>query len=1309
MKRVLPLLFILILSSLVILSWQPVSSSPAPAEPTPSQLEQSLSDQVGEAIYQEIAQRGAYLEAIPAYEILVDDLRFSLDGKWATGWILLKDVETEQVLPSEPGLAVVSLADSEIDVILPDEQGWGEAIQSLPDDLLSASEKELWLARSVDQLTACFPTQSGYLLPWEAGDTVGLSRSVSHDEDYPSGNAHYAFDFFVPGLDQAGFSPEASISGLMFPLYASKAGTVWSFRDDVENNNHDEVNFLVLRDAFNHEIFQLYLHLAQDSIPPALKQIGAQVIQGQFIGIADNTGASTGHHLHFQVETLPYWPIDNPYWGQACDITFDEVDIYGGRPRRHFEVDDEICGGTCSDGRLYYVSSNVPKGDLIPPDGVIQGVNMGDVIRSQYLVLTGNAWDEDGGLYSGQLIANYNGAWRTLGSPFNPSFSYTWDLCAANSQVPDGVVSVALRLYDVNGNWASHAALTHFTKRFTCPTTPPVGCDPAVNQVVLFEEPNYMGGCTVYEVGEYADGLALGALGDNDGSSIRVGGNVYATLYSEANFTGHAETFSTQDSYLVDNRIGDDALSSMKVVLRTAVPEVPVLIGPANGEDFSAGDVIPLSWKDSGGALEFQVKLTPATSPPITLDWGEETYLQVDGLTEDNYSWQVRARNQAGEGAWSSTRVLDMLASAPITSTFTLPYSDDLETSQDDWQAGGLWTWIDDAAMSRSDTHSWWYQGSDGDYATGSTNYGVLTSPAISVTLPGYYLRFWYRYATETRGVHWDQRWVQISQDVGPFMNLWQLSDDPQIPDTSKWMQSPAIDLSDYAGHTIRVRFSFATLDSFANGYDGWGIDDFSITAIPPRTCTDLREDDTPQQATPLVVNGPVLEGEICPGGDVDYYSFTGQAGQRIVVNIDAESIGSKLDSYLVLYDTDGTTVLAEHDDEIYAQLRDSLLVYQLSKNGTYYVKTRAWNHPTAGSDNQDYSYTIRLVVDEGNPVVELTNPVSGSYLPGIPFPVTVLVSDALSDIGRVDFYWHSADWLIPNWTYLGYDADGTDGWWIEFDPSGYIQEPGSAIYVQAYDVAGNWESDGAWNLQVDKTAPASSMQPIAPSQDSTAFLLKWQGSDDISGIDYYELQQSIDAGGWQDYPETLPGDELWYIASAGHAYDFRLRAVDGAGNQEAYPGTAEVTTTVPAVNVLCATLDAYETDNTSATASDLVADGSRQLHNFCNPAAPDRANDVDWIAVQVSAGIKYLFQSRPLHASAAPVIRLYESDGVTLITERAPAGFGQSVVLAYTPEQDGVLYMRIRHLNGSVLGSAVTYQVWVQEGYLTYFPIVEK
>ena len=112
------------------------------------------------------------------------------------------------------------------------------------------------------------------------------------------------------------------------------------------------------------------------------------------------------------------------------------------------------------------------------------------------------------------------------------------------------------------------------------------------------------------------------------------------------------------------------------------------------------------------------------------------------------------------------------------------PYSDDMENGIDNWTASGLWHQVDSSSpypANHSGIHSWWYgQDSTGDYDTGAVNSGDLTSTPIFIPSSGQYLRFWYRYETETQGPDWDQRWVQIAVDGGPFDNVLQLFDDPR-------------------------------------------------------------------------------------------------------------------------------------------------------------------------------------------------------------------------------------------------------------------------------------------------------------------------------------------------------------------------------------------------------------------------------------------------------------------------------------------------------------------------------------------------
>jgi len=1277
------------------------------AEPPPpeGQLEDAES-LVKTAIEQALSIHQDQILAYVIYQEQVERVEVSADGQWASAMLVLSDPQTGEPLPSEPGLVFARLQDGQWMATLPSDPEWLDLLKTAPPDLLDDELRQVWLEMySAEQANIPDAPLTGYYLPWEVGKTVYLSRSVAHDKDITSGSAHFAFDFYI--------------SRTMWPVHASKGGTVWRFKNDVPTcyeYHCDQAlgNYLVIKDTTTTPVsYQLYLHLAQDSIPSELLAVGAPVVRGQFIGVADNTGQSWGHHLHYQVHTNP-----DSYWGVAVDITFVDVAINGGRPRRHDNVYDDFpycrSSDVCQQGQAGYISQNVPPGDRAAPMGALTNIVDGSVITSTQLLLSGWAYDAESGVDYSELIYNTGSGWVTNDLTFTTELSSIWDLCAPGAEVPDGPLSLALRIYDNDGNVAPMEGLHTVIKSATCPR-PVAQCVPGENQVALFTEADFTGGCALLDVGNYPDASTLGAVGDNSADSVMVGSNVMATLYSEANYAGHAETLVDDDSRLLGNLIGANALSSMRVALKNTLPLAPVLVSPVGGQAAEEKDLLPLAWRDGGGALEYEVLITHASSLPLTLTWQTVPYQYVSGLAQGEYTWRVRGRNQAGEGPWSEAVTFTVGAASAPPPVESVPYVDDME-SEGDWSGGGHWGWVNDSGKARSDPHAWWYPGNGGDYDDGNPNYGVLESPSISVTDEGYYLRFWYRYETEAYGKDWDQRWVQIAVDGEPFTNVLQLHSDPMIPEInlSTWLQSPALDLSAYAGHTIRVRFLFNSVDAANNSFDGWGIDDFSITAAAPPVCTDLRQDDTPAQATPLVYSTTLtVEAEICPGGDLDYYTFTGAAGDRIAVDITANAVGSLLDPYLVLLDSDGVSVLTEVDDEVYAVVRDPLLGYTLPHDGAYYLAVRAWNNPSVGG--QDYDYTIRLFEDPEPPQLAITWPGGGTLLPDSEFTITAEVTESI-EINRVEFYWHPVDWLAGVWTLAATDWDGTDGWSADYDPAGQAEGGDAAIYVKAYDMAGNAVVAGSWNLVIDKTAPESSLEALAATQASTAFQITWAGSDNLAGIAYYEIQQRIDDGAWTDYvsPEPISGyiEQAWYIGEPGHTYEFRIRSVDNAGNTEAYPTAAEAVTSIPGVEALCAEMDAYDAaggDNDPATAVGIQINDAGQWHNFCNPLQADAMDDEDWITFTAQSEVRYLVQGIPGVPATAAIISLYASDGETLLAEATPDHFGEFMVLEWVSDRDDVVYLRIQHLDGRVIGSEVSYQILISDRYRIYLPIARR
>ncbi len=1291
-----------------------LSAEPSPTPPVSQNSVDQVNQvaQVEQAILSDVVSKMSSTASELITSTQVTEVQLSQDQQWATAWVVYYDAQVDAVLPTEPGMAIAHQESGTWQVVLPSDENWQAELEALPVDLMPQDEKDMWSAMNQGTVEA-YPTQTGYFLPWHGGQTMYLSRSVGHDADYTT--AHYAFDFFYPGAQvctTGGQVADAGTEGLNFSIYAARAGTVWGWDDSVTDCDHSKVNFIVIRNIDDPTIFQLYMHLSKGSIPPALKSVGAPVARGQFLAVADNTGASTGSHLHFQIEHQPYWPTANPYWNTALDFTFADVDINGGRPRVN-PADGPYCQSTdaCSVFRNNYTSGNYYQGDSTPPTGKLAGVSPGQVVKSQTLSLSGWASDDQTGLDYGQLVANINGTWQNLGPHFNPSFTYNWDFCNPALMVPDGPVSIAMLLYDVAGNPAPRVGLTTFIKNYSCPVPPP-SCRPAANQVTLFEDPDYQGGCVKFNVGNYPTGTSLNPLGNDDADSILVGTDVYATFYSDENYSGHSQTIAQDFGYLQYEWVPASTLSSMKVIPRSSAPSIPTPVNPPGSSVFRAGDVIPFSWRDSGGATQYRIQVFLSSTLLLTSAWQSAPVMWVDSLAEGEYSWQVQAMNPAGTSTWSAMSTFTIKSPIVYPAEVAIPYNDSMEGTQSKWTRDGYWVYTTDANKAHSGTGSWWYQNSYGNYDSGQPNMGSLTSSPIKITASGYYLRFYYRYETETTGARWDQRWVQVSVDGQPFKNLVQLSDDPQMAETTAWMQSKAIDLSAYSGHTIRIRFAFATLDASANNYAGWGIDDFTVTADLPSQCTDNRVDESPSQAYLLTYNPSIpVPGEICPNGDYDFYKFHGYAGDRIVADVDAMINGSPLDSYLYLLDTDGNRVLAENDDEIYATLRDPLLSYTLPYEGDFYLKLKAWKHPLLGGD--DYTYTIRLYEDHQPPTAEITWPNSGTFLPDTTMTLRANVGEVEKGVDRVEFFWHPTDWLTGVWKSLGVDRDGSDGWSISFSPAGESEGKEGAVYAQVYDMAGNSTGLATWNLGIDKTPPSTQLNSVPATQPSNAFLLGWTGSDNLAGIDYVEIQQKQGAGTWTTFPPISGySPYYWVIGNPGNSYSYRMHGIDRSGNTENYPTNAEAITSIPDASVICFKPDSYDVsgnDNSPANASEIFANGASQFHNFCNPLSADFQNDVDWAKLQVTQGEHYLIVSVPKSQPSATLIRLYANDGTTLLAQSYPPGFGSRTVLLWTSDRDDTVYLRFSHLDGRVIGYDVGSTIDVKTVELQYFPQINR
>jgi murein DD-endopeptidase MepM/ murein hydrolase activator NlpD len=157
--------------------------------------------------------------------------------------------------------------------------------------------------RNLEQYPA--PSNSPYKLPWPAGLTWLCIQSnrgiVSHRE-----SEEFAFDFKMP---------EGS------PVCAARGGVVIGVDDTHQGNGVNAPNNAIVIDHGD-GTRGVYLHLQKGG---SLVSKGAQVVQGQKIGLSGNVGRSMLPHLHFHVSPAAK--------GGTMPVSFFDVQEDAGVPR----------------------------------------------------------------------------------------------------------------------------------------------------------------------------------------------------------------------------------------------------------------------------------------------------------------------------------------------------------------------------------------------------------------------------------------------------------------------------------------------------------------------------------------------------------------------------------------------------------------------------------------------------------------------------------------------------------------------------------------------------------------------------------------------------------------------------------------------------------------------------------------------------------------------------------------------------------------------------------------------------------------
>jgi extracellular elastinolytic metalloproteinase len=216
---------------------------------------------------------------------------------------------------------------------------------------------------------------------------------------------------------------------------------------------------------------------------------------------------------------------------------------------------------------------------------------------------------------------------------------------------------------------------------------------------------------------------------------------------------------------------------------------------------------------------------TPA-QPNTTYLWspGGATTAQITVSPASTTTYTVTATTSCGSTSDSATVTVNSGGGG---------FLDEFETGAAGWTATGLWHLTNNSSCASpgfsSPTRAFYYgQDATCNYATGATNTGTLTSPAISGITASSVLTFDYRRQVESFSGNFDRSFVEVIRSNGTVASVFSLSS--ANPSTTTWTPSGNISLAAFAGDTIRLRFTFNTVDNVANAFLGWFIDDVQVS-----------------------------------------------------------------------------------------------------------------------------------------------------------------------------------------------------------------------------------------------------------------------------------------------------------------------------------------------------------------------------------------------------------------------------------------------------------------------------------------------
>ena len=144
---------------------------------------------------------------------------------------------------------------------------------------------------------------------------------------------------------------------------------------------------------------------------------------------------------------------------------------------------------------------------------------------------------------------------------------------------------------------------------------------------------------------------------------------------------------------------------------------------------------------------------------------------------------------------------------------------------------------------------------------------------------------------------------------------------------------------------------------------------------------SETEPNDTSATANPIAGSEAHILGNVTPGADADYFSFTALAGDRVYAAVQTLISNNSTDSQLELFASDGTTRIEfDDDDGSFGSLSSVIAGAVIPADGTYYLRVDGFSASTLVTP---YHFHFRLESGSPTPEVEPNNdPASATPLP---------------------------------------------------------------------------------------------------------------------------------------------------------------------------------------------------------------------------------------------------------------------------------------------------------------------------------------